>query len=315
MPSPRKRRPDDEGKGTYVLHNIKGNQYWYRHYRSKVTKKVVAVREDPPRLREREHHRERCVTATQHIQSDPSCVTPLCNQANAKEPPVVQEVYIPRKGELTHLPIVNLARRRGYKARFALKEENLIKKYTHSPCLHLFCGVCELGDVRVDLNPKSKATVVQDVFEFLNQNGESFETVIYDPLYSANIANKFARDYNLDRQKLYYYDYGAGRSEKTHALHQGILACHPRFINCKSWNFVSFWRDNGYYLIDGFLGIWGGFRRPTYLLVFERRGRKFDAYLPKNKEGHSPPVTRRGAFRSLDSPVILKQRGSDVEKW
>lgn len=192
---------------------------------------------------------------------------------------------VPQDGELTNLPIVNLARRGGYKARFALKEEEFIKKYAHSPCLHLFCGVCEIGDVRVDINPVAKATLVMDVFTFLSQNTECFETVIYDPLYSADQRREFASKYNLDPQNLYYYDYGAGRSEKTHALHHGVLACHPRFIICKSWNFVSFWRDNGYYLNDGFIGILGGFRRPTYLLVFERGGRKLDAYLPKNREG------------------------------
>lgn len=43
-----KKRDDDEGKGSYQLHTIDGKKYWYRHYRSKVTGKVVCVREDPP---------------------------------------------------------------------------------------------------------------------------------------------------------------------------------------------------------------------------------------------------------------------------
>ena len=51
----RKKRADDEGIGTYVWHlatNKDGTPskrgYWYRHYHSKVTKKIVCVREDPP---------------------------------------------------------------------------------------------------------------------------------------------------------------------------------------------------------------------------------------------------------------------------
>jgi len=45
-------REDDEGKGSYVFHKGPGKGYWYRHYRSKITGKVVAIREDPPGLKE-----------------------------------------------------------------------------------------------------------------------------------------------------------------------------------------------------------------------------------------------------------------------
>ena len=184
------------------------------------------------------------------------------------------------------IQLVNMPRagKQGYWGAFAPSEEALVRKYANYPCLHLFSGMSEIGDIRVDINPNSKANVFHDVFAFLETNSTvdrefgDFESVVYDAPYSRPMQEEYAKRYELDPDTMYHYSYFGGMDKRTHALHDAIQKMSPRYIIVKCWT-VAPWRSRGYVIKELMLGCWGGLRPMTVLAVFERAGKRLDSFV------------------------------------
>ncbi len=157
----------------------------------------------------------------------------------------------------------------GYFGGFHAKEEEIIRYYMKSPCLHLFSGSSKLGDVRVDLNPKSNATHIQDVLEFLEQNTQSFETVILDPPYNKTAIEKYAKDSGLPEEKFFFPDNFRHR-DQTMRLYKGLKKLYPGRIIWKGW-VVPPWKNIQYRPKIWVVGVWGGAHYTTNLIIFERK--------------------------------------------
>lgn len=155
-----------------------------------------------------------------------------------------------------------------YPGAFMKKEVEIIEKSAGGRILHLFSGASKIGHVRVDLFNEN-ATHRMDVFEYLTENTEKFDTVILDPPYNERFAVKYqklGKQSSIGKQFVIFAD-----TKKTTALFDAILKLTPQTIIMKSWQFYIL---KGYELRAGYVVYYGGYRKPTFLLIMKKRGTK-----------------------------------------
>jgi hypothetical protein len=94
-----------------------------------------------------------------------------------------------------------------YPGAFPPKVENIILKLigADTPVLHLFSGSSEIGDVRVDTNPESKATHTANVFDFLKfpVAEREWKWVIGDPDYCDEQSKRLGRKGQFNSGKVF----------------------------------------------------------------------------------------------------------------
>jgi hypothetical protein len=150
-----------------------------------------------------------------------------------------------------------------YPGNFAKKERDLINKNTFGRVLHLFSGRSLIGDVRIDFSTK-EATINDDVFNYLVNCEEKFETVILDPPYNDIFAKKYQKIGNTPNQFIVF-----ANSKKTTELFNLIREkIDPSKIIIKSWNYYV---PKGYEDIGSYLCYAGGYRKSTILMICNKK--------------------------------------------
>ena len=146
-----------------------------------------------------------------------------------------------------------------YVGNFTPKELRIIKYNSKGKVLNLFSGKCRFGHIRVDY---SFGNIKKDVFEFLNENEEYFDTIIIDAPYNKIFADKYQKLGNTPEQFIIF-----ANVKKTNLLWKYILELKPERIILKSWNYYC---PKGYFVKSAFLCYSGGYRKPTILLILKR---------------------------------------------
>lgn len=143
---------------------------------------------------------------------------------------------------------------------FTEHEARTVKHYAEPRSLHLFCGLSPVGDVRVDLNPTSKATTKADILGFLaDAESASFRTVIADPPYNG----KYQAEYAVAGK-----DFGGNEQNLGRLLKEMFRVCAPGgLLIFKHW-FDPAWA--GAQLLHEVVTKYGGHRRITLLTVYRK---------------------------------------------
>ncbi len=159
-----------------------------------------------------------------------------------------------------------------YVGNFTKEENAIIQNYLHGYVFHLFSGNSQIGNCRIDFD-NSNATLKSCVFEFLNsikQEVKGVNTVILDPPYSKKFGLKYQKliknesKYKKAEQFLIF-----ANARKTTELFNLIREkINPERIIMKSWNFYI---PKGYYLRKGYCCYAGGYRKPTFLLILDKK--------------------------------------------
>lgn len=151
-----------------------------------------------------------------------------------------------------------------YPGNFTKKEKEIINNAIIGFSLHLFSGKSNIGDVRVDFE---YGNVKMDVFEYLTTydiNSAEFQTIILDAPYNAKFALKYDNlNPNEDNEQFIIY----AQSKKTTTLWNLIREHNPKRIIQKSWNHYV---PKGYHLNHSYVCYAGGFRRQTFLEIYDR---------------------------------------------
>lgn len=151
----------------------------------------------------------------------------------------------------------------GYFGAFPPVVERQIRMLAESPCLHLFSGRSTIGDVRVDFE-RPEATVNQDVFEFIKNDGEYWKFVIADPPYES-------KDPRPTK------DYAKPKSVSGDVWNQSAmgkyLRAHPE--NVLWFDYVSPCPE-GFYRHKTFLYLPGGWKKTRVLTWLKRKGERLD---------------------------------------
>lgn len=158
---------------------------------------------------------------------------------------------------------------------FSPLEQKIIHKYTKPPILHLFSGNSLIGDIRIDINPNSKCTEIKDVFEYIKDCNESFNTILLDPIYSSANRVKFWREvYNEHNPKLYkkiyVFPYDTRRTKK---LWDFFEKKYPLKIIIKS---LGFYTIPNYKLLQGFCLYPGAFKPNRSLAIYQSKNHKLE---------------------------------------
>ena len=156
---------------------------------------------------------------------------------------------------------------------FSPLEINLINKYTKSSILHLFSGSSSIGEIRVDINPKSQATIIDDVFKYIQNNNEKFNTILLDPIYSSEHRVKFWREvYNEHNpelfKKMYVFPYDTRRTKKLWDFFEKM---YPLRIIIKS---LGFYTIPKYKLLQGFSIYLGAYKPNRCLAIYQAKNHK-----------------------------------------
>lgn len=143
---------------------------------------------------------------------------------------------------------------------FTEHEAGAILRYVEPQSLHLFCGQSRLGDVRVDLDPTSKATEHEDVLSYVaNLYDRSFASVIADPPYNG----KYQAEYGVSGT-----DFGGNERNLGRLLKEMYRVCQPGGVLVfKHW-FDPAWP--GAQLLHQVVTKYGGHRRITLLTVYRK---------------------------------------------
>ena len=143
---------------------------------------------------------------------------------------------------------------------FTQAEAKVIAQWAAPPTLHLFCGLSSIGEVRVDLDPTSVATVHEDVLDFIVQEADgSYQTVLADPPYNG----KYQQEYGVPGR-----DFGGNESNLGLLLRQMYRLCRPGgLLIFKHW-FDPAWA--GSKLVEQVVTKYGGHRRITLLTVYRK---------------------------------------------
>lgn len=75
---------------------------------------------------------------------------------------------------------------------------DFVKDRIHGRVLNVCCGMNDIGDVRVDLDPKDKSIIKADM-KALPFEDDSFDTVIQDPPWKIDLYNRFKPFYECVR--------------------------------------------------------------------------------------------------------------------
>ena len=150
-----------------------------------------------------------------------------------------------------------------YPGSFTKKEYSWLSQFSKGKILHLFSGSSQLGDIRVDL-ANLAATINADVFKYLSQPLDHFDTVILDPPYNQKFAEKYAKLSGTDWRKQFII---FAQTEKTTTLFNRLIELSPQRIILKSWNWYVV---KGYYPFKAFVCYAGGYRKPTFFMVMEK---------------------------------------------
>ena len=160
---------------------------------------------------------------------------------------------------------------------FSSLEEKIINKYAIHPILHLFSGVSEIGKYRVDINPNSKANIIEDVFEFIEDCQLEFNTILLDPIYCNEHREEIWRtkyyDNNaIDKEKLYVFPYD---TRKTKLLWDFFERKYPKRIIIKSLNHYTI---PNYILLQGFNIYPGAFKPNRCISIYQAKNNNLDQY-------------------------------------
>ena len=141
---------------------------------------------------------------------------------------------------------------------FTEHEVGVIRRYCEPSTLHLFCGLSSLGDVRVDLDATSSATIRADILPFLAETGKAiYRTVVADPPYNG----KYQAEYGVSGT-----DFGGNEKNLGQLLKAMFRVCEPGgLLIFKHW-FDPAWA--GARLQHQVVTKYGGHRRITLLTVY-----------------------------------------------
>jgi hypothetical protein len=118
---------------------------------------------------------------------------------------------------------------------FSPLEIKIITQFAVHPILHLFCGNSQIGEIRVDINPKSQANMVMNVFDYIRVVKPNVVTILMDPIYcSVDKTAEWRRAYadvGMAKNDLYIYPYDAAR---TKVLFDWIKEVNPNRVIIKS---------------------------------------------------------------------------------
>ena len=149
-------------------------------------------------------------------------------------------------------------------------EIKIINRYSKGRVLHLFSGMSRIGDVRVDINPRSKAHHKINVFDFIKENSclTGFNTVLLDPIYCSEQRQELWRDryseLGINRKDLYIFPYDTRRTKKLWSFFERLC---PMRIIIKSLNHYTI---PGYFLKQGFDIYPGAFKPNRCLSIYEK---------------------------------------------
>jgi len=143
---------------------------------------------------------------------------------------------------------------------FSQLEINIIYKYSKLPILHLFSGSSSIGNIRVDCNPKSKATHVMDVFDYIKDNTPEVNTILMDPIYFENI--KYEGD------GLYKFPYD---TRKTKILWNYIIKLYPPIVIIKC---LGYYTIPGYILLKGYSLYPGAFKPNRCIGIYQAKNER-----------------------------------------
>ena len=146
-----------------------------------------------------------------------------------------------------------------YPGNFTREELKIIKYNSKGKVLNLFSGKCDFGNVRIDFK---FGTHQEDVFDFLEDNEEYFNTIIIDAPYNQRFADLYQKIGNTPKQFIIF-----ANTKYTTLLWEHILNLNPEIIILKSWNYYV---PKGYRLKKGYLCYPGGYRKSTLLLIHNR---------------------------------------------
>ncbi|MGV9198639.1 MAG: hypothetical protein ACOC4M_07345 [Promethearchaeia archaeon] len=153
---------------------------------------------------------------------------------------------------------------------FSPKEKQIIEEYAKPPILHLFSGISEIGRIRVDISPKSNATIKQDVFDYIKYNFPKVNTILLDPIYCSEERQHFWKSRyaeglsESDYSKLYIFPYDTRKTKKLWGYFQKIS---PVRIIIKSLNYYTI---PNYHLLQGFNIYPGAFKPNRCLSIYQR---------------------------------------------
>lgn len=170
---------------------------------------------------------------------------------------------------------------------FSPLEIKIITQFAVHPILHLFCGNSQIGEIRVDINPKSQANMVMNVFDYIhlfrakpfsnptpNEDKPNVETILMDPIYcSVDKTAEWRRAYadvGMVKNDLYIYPYDAAR---TKVLFDWIKEVNPNRVIIKSLGHIPI---DGFRITNGFNIYVGAFKPARCITIYEREnGRLF----------------------------------------
>jgi len=157
---------------------------------------------------------------------------------------------------------------------FSPLEVKMINQFAVHPILHLFCGNSQIGEIRVDINPKSQANMVMNVFDYIRAVKPNVETILMDPIYcSVDKTAEWRRAYadvGMIKNDLYIYPYDAAR---TKVLFDWIKTVNPFRVIIKS---LGHYPMEGYRITNGFNIYVGAYKPARCITIYEREnGRLF----------------------------------------
>ena len=153
---------------------------------------------------------------------------------------------------------------------FSKLEMKIIHNYAKKPILHLFSGNSNIGKIRIDINPNSKATKNQDVFKFIQENQEiECNTILLDPIYCSEERQEIWKNkyetLGIKKEDLYIFPYD---TRKTKKLWNFFEKNHPLRIIIKSLNFYTI---PNYNLLQGFCLYVGAFKPNRCLSIYQAK--------------------------------------------
>ena len=161
-----------------------------------------------------------------------------------------------------------------YKGNFVKKEIKIIESNIFGNTLHLFSGRSQIGNIRIDLycNEATYNISVENFIEEYNEfSSGKINTVIIDSPYNEKFANLYDNyGKNLgniieeSKQTILF----ASTKKTTNLFNWLNDVLKPERIIIKSWNYYIL---KEYQLTKGYLCYAGGYRKPTILLIMDRR--------------------------------------------
>ena len=155
---------------------------------------------------------------------------------------------------------------------FSPLEIKIIKKFSIDPILHLFSGNSVIGNIRVDINPKSKANIIENVFDFIKNCKDSFNTILLDPIYCSEERQEIWKEkyskLGIKKEELYIFPYD---TRKTKLLWNFFKVKYPKIIIIKSLNHYTI---PNYRLLQGYDIYPGAFKPNRCLSIYQANNKK-----------------------------------------